>query len=370
MSKFTSKVRDWMWRFKSSRKAQVIALVSLLVIIGVVIGVVLALRSKKPNFLTTVNGVQTSGFTTDSSSPRRLLDGVIVDSQAEATAIPVSVMIENLSTVRPQKGLSSASVVYEALAEGGITRFMAVYAGAGTLSAIGPVRSAREYYVDWADEYGGIYAHVGGSPQALGKLSQDSKIVDLNQIGGDQIYFWRDLDIAAPHNLLTSGEKMAFAVRDFLGETPVASFQPWTFKDDANKEDRPTGEHHVQIDFSSESYAVDWKYERKTNTYVRSNGGEAQVDQLNNQPLVAHTLVVQFISTSLIDQATGRLAMKTIGSGRAVVFVDGQRIDGTWLKADDNSRTQFTDAQGQLIPFNAGSIWVEVVPDDRDITAS
>lgn len=359
-----------MWRFKSSRKAQVIAVVSLLVIIGIVVGVVLALRSKKSNFLTTVNGVQTSGFTTDSSSTRRLLDGVLVSSQAEATAVPVSVMIENFSTVRPQKGLSSASVVYEALAEGGITRFMVVFAGAGNLSAIGPVRSAREYYVDWADEYGGLYAHVGGSPQALGKLAQDSKLVDLNQIGGDQIYFWRDLEIAAPHNLLTSGEKMVFAMRDFLGESPVASFEPWIFKEDAKKEARPTGEHHLQIDFSSESYAVDWKYDRKTNTYIRSNGGEAQVDQLNNQPVVAHTIVVQFVSTNLIDQTTGRLDMQTTGSGRAVVFVDGERSDGTWVKADDNSRTQFLDAQSQVIPFNAGSIWVEVVPDDRDITAN
>lgn len=359
-----------MWRFKSSRQAQVVAVVIALVIVGITIGVVLALRSTKSKHLNPTNQTNNPVVSDDSQPIRRLLDGVLVNSQAEATVIPVSVMIENFSSVRPQRGLSSASVVYEALAEGGITRFMAVFPGAGSLSSIGPVRSAREYYVDWADEYGGIYAHVGGSPQALGKLSQDSKIVDLNQIGGDQIYFWRDQSIAAPHNLLTSGEKMAFAIRDFLGESPVASFQPWSFKADAKKDDRPTGEHHVEIDFSSDSYAVDWTYQRKSNTYARSNGGEAQVDQLNNKPLEAHTLVVQFVNTSLIDQATGRLDMTTTGTGRAAVFVDGQRIDGTWEKLDDNGRTNFLDTSGAVIQFNAGTIWVEVVPDDRQITSS
>lgn len=369
MSKVSTRVRDWMWRFKTNRKAQVVVVVVVLAVIGITLGVILALTSTRSQGNLTINQ-NTSALETNSSQPlRRLLDGVLVNSQAEVTAVPVSVMIENLSTVRPQQGLSSASIVYEALAEGGITRFMAVFPGAGTLTAIGPVRSAREYFVDWADEYGGVYAHVGGSPQALGKLSQDSKLVDLNQIGGDQIYFWRDQAISAPHNLLTSGEKLAFAIRDFLGDSPVASFELWVFKEDTKKADRPTGDHSVQIDFSSDSYAVEWTYQRKTNTYLRSNGGETQVDQLNDQPLEAHTVIVQFVNTSLIDAATGRLDMQTTGSGRAAVFVDGQRIDGTWEKADDNARTRFIDAAGQVIPFNAGTIWIEIVPDDRDITS-
>lgn len=358
-----------MWRLKQNQRAQVMLVVIVLVVLGSTVGTALAFRSSrqpKPTSQSSTNVLQNSN---QAQKLRRLLDGVFVETQQAAAVIPVSIMIENLSLVRPQRGLGEASVVYEALAEGGITRFMAVFAGPGQMSSVGPVRSSREYFVDWADEYGGVYAHVGGSPQALEHLSGDQKLVDLNQIGGDQIYFWRDSETEAPHNLLTSSEKMAFAIRDYLGEQPVASFEPWLFKEDAVKADRPTGDHHVQIDFSTDSYAVDWKYERKTNTYVRSNGGEAQVDQLTNEPLRAHTVVVQFVATSLVDQATGRLDMQTVGTGEAVIFVDGQRIDGTWKKSDEGARTRFYNKQDEEVKFNAGTIWIEVVPDDRAITS-
>lgn len=363
-------VRDWMWRLKQNQRAQIVGVVVILVVLGSAVGTALAFWFTQRPVSSVSSSVNWNQNTHTSAGPRRLLDGVFVDSEQAAAVLPVSIMIENLSTVRPQHGLGQASVVYEALTEGGITRFMAVYAGAGEMSSMGPVRSSREYFVDWADEYGGVYVHVGGSPAALEHLSTDQKIVDLNQIGGDQIYFWRDSAVAAPHNLFTSSEKMAFAMRDYLGEQPVASVEPWVFKADAKKEDRPSGDHHVQIDFSSDSYAVDWKYERKTNTYVRSNGGEEQIDQLTNQPLRAHTVVVQFVSTSLVDQATGRLEMQTVGTGQAAVFLDGQRIDGTWKKVDDSARTRFYTNQGAEVPFNAGTIWIEVVPDDREIIST
>lgn len=371
MSRLRSQVRDWMWRLKQNQRAQVGILVISLVLIGAGVGTALALRFNGPgtpsvqtNSEPNLNTLQTP------QTLRRLLDGVFVPSEQDAAVVPVSIMIENLSTIRPQSGLGQASVVYEALAEGGITRFMAIYAGPGELSSIAPVRSSREYFVDWADEYGGVYAHAGGSPAALDHLSGDQKLVDLNQIGGDQIYFWRDSSLAAPHNLVTSSEKMAFAIRDYLGEQPVASFEPWLFKADAKKEDRPTGEHHVQIDFSSDSYAVDWKYERKTNTYIRSNGGQEQVDQLTNKALKAHTVVVQFVATSLSDVQTGRLEMQTVGSGKAAVFIDGGRIDGIWKKADDLARTRFYTNQGDEIKFNAGTLWIEIVPDDKEVTST
>lgn len=370
MSRLGSRVRDWLWRLKQNQRAQIMLGVIVLVVLGSALGAALAIRSSRQPKPVTQSNTNVLQNTNQSQKLRRMLDGVFVETQQDALAIPVSIMIENLSVVRPQSGLGQASVVYEALAEGGITRFMAVYAGAGQMSSIGPVRSSREYFVDWADEYGGIYAHVGGSPAALEHLASDQKLVDLNQIGGDQIYFWRDSDTQAPHNLLTSSEKMAFAIRDYLGEQPVASFEPWLFKEDVKKDERPTGDHHVQIDFSSDSYAVDWKYERKTNTYVRSNGGELQVDQLTGEPLRAHTVVVQFVATTLVDQSTGRLDMQTIGTGKAVVFVDGQRIDGIWEKPDEAKRTRFYNTQSEEIIFNAGTIWIEVVPDDREITST
>lgn len=371
MTNVGSSLRDVLWRFKQNRKAQVIVAVICVAVIGASIGVILALRFQHTPISNQNQQIGLNNLgTAETGQQRRMMDGVLVSSLADAQVVPVAVMIENLSTIRPQKGLGAASVVYEALAEGGITRCMAVFAGPGQLASIGPVRSAREYFVHWADEYRGMYAHAGGSPQALAALADDQSIVDLNQIGGDQIYFWRDLATSAPHNLFTSSEKLAFALRDFLGNTPVASFESWKFKDDVVKESRPTGDHHVLIDFSSDSYQVEWKYVRKTNTYERWNGGEQQVDGLTNTPLTAHTVVVQFVNTQLIDESTGRLGMSTEGSGKALVFEDGVRQDGTWKKNDQSSRTRFYNASGEEIAFNAGTIWLEILPDDREITSN
>lgn len=368
MNSFGARVREALWRFKKNTKAQVIVLIIVLILIGGIIGIFLALKYSSPAQTNQTFNLNTSLNNNQSTATQRLLDGVEVSTSAEASVLPVAIMIENLVSTRPQSGLSQASVVYEALAEGGITRFMAIYPGAGEIEVIGPVRSARAYFVDWAIEYGGVYAHVGGSPEALTQLAENVNLVDLNQIGGDHLYFWRDGTVAAPHNLMTSSEKIAFAIRDFLGETPIASFEPWFFKLDVPRSERPKAEHSIQIDFSSDSYAVEWKYERKTNTYLRYNGGQQQVDALNNQELRAHTVVVQFLSTSLADAATGRLDMQTQGSGSAQVFLDGQQITAEWRKPDQNSRTRFYSTEGEEIQFNAGTIWVEVVPEESAVT--
>lgn len=370
MSRLSARLRDWMWRLKQNQQAQLVLFIAILVLLGGSAGTVLAFRLRQQPIESSQVNLNLNQDSLQPQELRRLLDGVFVNSREEAFSIPISIMIENLSTVRPQRGLGQASIIYEALAEGGITRFMAVYADTGNMSSVGPVRSSREYFVDWADEYGGVYVHVGGSPAALEHLSGDQTLVDLNQIGGDQMYFWRDPDIGAPHNVFTSSEKMTFAIRDYLGDQPVASFEPWLFKTDVKKEDRPSGDHSVQIDFSSDSYAVEWKYQRKTNIYVRSNGGEEQIDQLTNEPIMAHTIIVQFVTTSLVDQATGRLDLQTEGTGKASIFMDGTRIDGTWKKPDSSVRTKFYTSQGEEIQFNAGVIWIEIVPDDREIIST
>lgn len=367
---FSTRLRDLLWRFKHSRKAQLGVSIGILVVLGIGIGSSIAIQqSWKSKSVTLTNNTNSVTDVTDIQR-RRLLDGVFVDSEEAMFAMPIAVMVENLSTIRPQKGLGSASVVYEALAEGGITRFMAIFAGPGEISEIGPVRSAREYYVDWAEEYGGLYAHVGGSPDALARLAQQTEIVDLNQIGGDQLYFWRDTDISAPHNLLTSSEKLAYAVRDTVGETTRADFEPWLFKEDAKKANRPEGEHTITLHFSSYSYEVEWAYDKKTNSYTRSNGGEEQVDALTDKPLRANTIVVQLVETSLLDDETGRLDLATQGEGIAAVFVDGERIDGTWKKPTEDARTRFYDDTGAEIELNAGPIWVEVLPSDKEIIST
>ncbi len=296
----------------------------------------------------------------------RTLDGIIVASQ-DSNRFPIAVMIENLVDIRPQSGLSDAGVVYEALVEGGITRFMAVYTTTDSIAKIGPVRSARHYFVDWAEEYGGIYAYVGGSPQALGVTDSSAYITDLNQFY-NAAYYYRDDQINAPHNLFSSSELFNYALRDLTLDTQPGDYQPYLFKTDPPKTDWPSAVAALQISYSSADYAVEWRYDPTTNSYLRWNGGETHLDANTNKQLTARNIIVQRVETTVLEAATGRLDMVTRGEGDALLFQDGEVKVGKWSKPERGQRTVFLDADGSEWQFNTGSTWIEIVPTDTQVT--
>lgn len=348
MSNFGNKLKDCLWNFRQNKKAQIIVVVVIfLSVLGLGLGILLAQQQGNTNNNAAV--IQNSNINA---------------KVAEVVAgYPIAVMIENLQSVRPQSGLGDADIVYEALAEGGITRFMAVYLTDKHLAEIGPVRSARNYYVVWAEEYQALYAHVGGSPQALATLADDENLVDLNQFYNAP-YFWRKTDIAAPHNLMTSSEKLAFALRDKIGENATANYTAWLTKKEAAKKDWPTEEKSITLNFSSDSYKVEWKYAPETNTYLRLNGGVEHLDKNTGKQISAKNIVVQYVKANLLDDA-GRLDLDTVGEGQMVLFQDGISIEGTWKKTTPTERTRFYDEDNQEIKFNLGNIWVEVLPEDQ-----
>lgn len=294
----------------------------------------------------------------------RVIDGVLVQ-QGKENSYPIAVMIENLSTVRPQSGLDKANVVYEALAEGGITRFLAIYASEDEIKEIGPVRSARDYFLDWVSEYNALYAHCGGSPSAL-RLIPQYQLLDLNQIGGDHPYFWRqpERSSAPEHTLFTSSKLLTFALRD-KKITKDADYEPWLFKKEAALTERPEDAKKITIDYSTFSYKVEYEYNREKNIYLRSNGGAPQLDYKTKEQLSAKNVVVQYVKTGLADNI--RLTMDTIGEGGSLVFQDGQMINGTWKKESRTDRTRFYGENGEEIKFNPGQIWIEIVPTDRTV---
>ncbi len=299
---------------------------------------------------------------------RRSIDGVYVPDD-QSNYFPVAVMIENFVLSRPPSGLSEANLVYEALVEGGITRFMAVYAGQMiTVPEIGPVRSARPYYLDWTLGFGSLYAHVGGSPQSFQDI-ETYEVMNLNQFYNPQ-YFWRDNDREPPHNLYTSGEKLAFALRD-LESDETGSYAPWTFKEDEPLSSRPSEEKSLEIDFSSQNYLVEYRYDRESNDYVRYQAGEEHRDKplsedVDGSLIRATNIIVQKVKTYLVDQE--RLGMDVVGEGPASLYRDGRVIEGRWEKTEKNERTKYFDENGDEVSFNAGPTWIEIVPTDRDVT--
>lgn len=314
----------------------------------------------------------------------RHLDGRIVAAK-DVNKYPVAVMIENLSPVRPQSGLGQAQIVYESLVEGGITRFMAVYDLSENIKEIGPVRSARPYYLEWVSEYDALYAHAGGSPEALQGISAFN-IHDLNQIGGAQGYYWRDSGVAAPHNLFTSSELLTRAVNDNkLGEVEP-TYTPWTFMDDpeatmttqknttsvtntnaATETSTSQQADNISIDFSSPTYKVEYQYDADSQEYLRFNGGLPHTDKNSGGQLRAKSIVIVSIPPITDVGEKGRLTLSIHGEGKVQIARFGEVITGTWKKADRTARTEFFDAKGNHLDLGRGNVWVEIVPEDKTV---
>lgn len=364
----STKLRDGLWAFRQSRKAQLIVLLVLIVIAATLAGYVLFAGGGARRPATNTASTNTNG--NQEQLVRRAIDGVkvVVDRSNNA---PVCVMVENLVEARPQDGLERANIVYEALAEGGITRFMVVFAGNDLIDKIGPVRSARPYYLDWAKELNCLYVHAGGSPEALRDIPAYG-INDFNQFYNGQ-FFWRDKQLqktrATEHTLFTSTEFLARAQRD-KNLPLVGSFSSWKFADDLSLAQRPTTPVTMTIPFSTFNYKVDWAYDPATDLYARSLGEKPHIME-NGTQIKAKNIIVQYVATSLSTddkENKGRLTMQTIGQGNALVFKNGGVTKATWKKPSREERTRYYDESGSEIVFTAGPTWVEILPNDREAT--
>jgi len=262
-----------------------------------------------------------------------------------------SVMIDNFYDNRFQAGLASAPIVYEAMVEGGATRLLAVFDKNNLPDKIGPIRSARPYFLDWADEYGGIFMHAGGSPQALASLSgKDHQFGNVDEISYQGIYFYRDYQKVNPHNLFTSPELINQAWDKYAEQIDFNS--GWEIKFDLALDFRTQADKQIVIPYPLDSYQVTWIYDRDSNNWQRWTNNEF------NQ-IEAKNIVVLFLETKLID--VERLSMDTIGQGSALIFRDGQKQEIIWRKSASSSPLELWAGERKA-QLNQGNIWFEVLP--------
>lgn len=304
---------------------------------------------------------------------------------------PLTVMIENHAEARPQSGLSKADIIYEAVAEGGITRFLAVYYcdAAAEDFIIGPVRSARTYYLDFASEYGDypLYAHVGGANKpglsnALGQIADYGWLAkgnDMNQFSLGFPTFWRDYErlgrpVATEHTMYATADKLyeiahqrGLNAKDDEGNKWDEDWRSWQFKDDASDKGNI---NNIKFNFWSgyQEYEVNWQYNQENNQYLRSSGGQAHKDLNNEEQLMAKVVIVQFMREKGPINELKHLLYTTTGTGKAIVFQDGQATQATWSKAKRQDRTIFEDSKGKEIKFNRGPIWIEIVPLGKEVS--
>lgn len=353
-------LKKYLRNLKSDRRTQIITIIILALLVLIIVAIFYFTSDKKLVFEDLLK--QDKEEQEEIQNGRRL-DGVIIDEGKE-NPYPVAVMIENISSVRPQSGLSQASIVYEALAEGGIPRFMAVFPGAGDIPKIGPVRSARAYYLEWQSEYNALYAFSGAYPPVLQAIS-GLDIKNINAMYNHQ-YYWRDNNKSAPHNLFTKSELLAYALRDKGLDNTEPVFNPWKFKDENELDKRPIEEKSITIDFSSAAYKVEYKYDRESNSYKRYNAGAVHSDANNGEQLSPKNVVIIKVPIEVIDNE-GRLSMDVVGEGEAIMFSDGVEYSGIWKKNSRTERTMFFHEDGTEHEFTRGQTWVEVVPPDRNV---
>jgi hypothetical protein len=277
----------------------------------------------------------------------RQLDGRLVAKEYAALK-PMAITLENHVDSRPNVGLEDASVIYETVVEGDITRFLAIFDETIKTEKIGPIRSARPFFVQLAEEYNPVYFHAGGSALALSQL-KFSSVININEISSDGIYFWRDKDRMMPHNLFTSANAKKIDV--------AADFLPWLFKNDSPQPDLNSQTEAITINFlGNPDYIVKYQYNPIDNDYTRFVGGK-EVKTEAGFILKAKNIVVQKVSAKVID-SYGRLDIDLKSGGQATICQDGRKIEGSWKKS--YGRTRFYDDRGQEIKFNRGSIWIEL----------
>jgi hypothetical protein len=317
----------------------------------------------------------------------RALDGVCAGSATSTSMLPFAVMVENSRDAWPLSGPARANIVFEAEVEGGMTRFMLVFDPSNDVAEIGPVRSARPYYADWADGLDALYAHVGGSPASLNQIGRMDGFRDLNEFSNGK-FFWRSDSHAAPHNVFTNIERLVNAAAD--KEYEAGEFRPWLYEDDEPDEAGANGtaseaddepdqdadpgrsyeEQESAVEFPrvnipyAGAYKAHWEYDANTGLYTRYQNGEEQKDA-DGEVVKARNVAVIQTYAAVID-GIGRLSMRTAGSGRAFVFHDGRKEEGIWKRAA-GEHIRFETVDGRDIPFARGTTWISVLTSNREM---
>lgn len=290
------------------------------------------------------------------------LTGLPVDPSVNKRPV-TAVMVENSLDARPQSGLDQAGVVFEAIAEGGITRFMGLFQDTQP-DYIGPVRSSRPYYLEWALPFQAGYAHVGGSPEALRDIKSWG-VRDLDQFYNSGAYH-RISTRYAPHNVYTS-------IANLNKVETAKGYATSSFTGFARKAESPSKTPNatsITMTFSGYYYNTSYTYDTKTNSYKRDEAGkphmmvDAQGHQIQLTPKVVIALIMPYS-----HEADGYHSQyQTIGSGQMFVFQDGTVQQGTWTKASRTDQFHFTDAQGHALELNPGQTWISALGSASDVS--
>ncbi len=289
----------------------------------------------------------------------------IVDEKSKSR--PIAVMINNNHAAWPHAGLQDAYITYEILAEGGITRLMALFKDQNT-AKIGSVRSSRPYYLDYALENDAIYVHYGWSDQAKADISSLG-VDNINGLTASSV-FWRDtsLNKASEHTAFTSIEKIKAYAKE-------KGYDRDTNKDlllnySVDEVDLSKKEDAIKADsvFMKYSYYTNssYEYDSENKVYKRSMSGTAHVDAVTGKQYTYKNIIITPIASHAYD-SYGRLSLDDVGSGEGYYITDGYAIPIKWSKESRSSQTLYTDKDGKEIKVNDGNTFIQITPPSEEL---
>ncbi len=290
--------------------------------------------------------------------PRNPLTGETGFSEAAIGMRPVTVMVNNIGAALPQRGIAAADVIYEAVVEGGITRMMAVYADIDAIPYVGPVRSARHYYVSFSEGLNALYTHFGGSPVAYDYIKQYG-VDDVDGQYCTSAFYqdtWRAQTYGREHSFFIDGETIRAQAEgkgiDLSGEyEPLFdfSYEELLVPDDGAADD-------VYVPFSG-SYNAEFIYDETTGLYAKKRNGADHIDADTEEIVTFTNVLILYTTVSALGDGTERRNLD-LSSGNGWYVTAGNREEIRWSKGDVQSPFTFTTVDGAPLTANVGKTYI------------
>lgn len=370
-----------MRRSKKSSKSKIITAIVLICII--VLMIVLSMNKPKTDIIQDEIDIANheSEIETKTEEPKEEPATPVVKDDIKifkGNDRPIAFMIDNNKNAQPHASINSTYMVYEIIVEGGETRLMALFKGTDA-DQVGPIRSARHYFLDYAMENDAIYAHLGLSPQA----DNDMKSFHINNING-QVYdtgkartnsslYWRVKHKKAPHNAYTNTASILKIAADkgYATTSNKESVLKYVSKEVELTNADASIANSVKIPYSK-GHTVEYKYNPDTKRYTRYSKGKKMTDEISKEDVTTKNIIITFAKNYTLDDGEnkGRQDVVTVGELDGYYITNGKAIKIKCIKKSRTEQTTYVDMEGKEIDVNDGNTWVNVCPIDANVVIS
>lgn len=287
-------------------------------------------------------------------------------SKYDGTKRTLAVVIDNVGSAVPQTSMNEAMIVYEATVEGGLTRFLAIYKDPKS-EDIGPSRSARPYFIDYALENDSILVHYGGSPKALNEIKQ-LKMEDVDGMDSPGKVFWRTNEKSAPHNAIVKVAETWKYIESKNYRTTTKERNVLNYIVEEREIEEGQVANKVNIPYSTSK--VNFRYNADTKLYERYVGNKVQKDWLSGEVLTAKNIIITFAKNYTTDEENGygRQAIVNIGTLDGYYITNGKAEKIKCKKSTRAGRTTYQYEDGTEIEVNDGNTYIQIVPIDLNVT--